>query len=419
MQLQHTSGSRVAGRRTAGSRRPLKVCSASPSTTSATKTSKWLESTQFINPAWSKVENEQQFERVIKAALSKVPGADKLETLWKDFYSNYKTAIVNSTQEGASEYLATKIQATIADTVTNQFVNPYIFPSFHERITGPDYDYFAFGQNYVGSLTDFENSVLGHRERWDKILALIEAGHNVILLANHQTEADPGVFAHMLMATHPRLATDVVYVAGDRVVTDPLCKPFSMGRNLFCVHSKKHMGDDPAQRAAKMDTNRKTLVAMQRALNKGGALIWIAPSGGRDRPKADGTWSPDPFDPSAVDLMRNLAARAKQPSHLFPMAMFSWPMMPPPVTVDKAIGERRVTQFTPVGISVAPELDLAAHEAAHENDGNGDAAAAAKQSALALQAQAACAAEYANLVAAIQDPSKRGTTFTQPWKRAQ
>lgn len=32
--------------------------------------------------------------------------------------------------------------------------------------------------------------------------------------------------------------TEVIYVAGDRVVTDALCKPFSMGRNLFCVHSK-------------------------------------------------------------------------------------------------------------------------------------------------------------------------------------
>ena len=62
-----------------------------------------------------------------------------------------------------------------------------------------------------------------------------------------------------------------------------MCKPFSMGRNLFCVHSKKHMGDDPVAKAAKMETNRKTLVAMQRRLNEGGCLMWIAPSGGRDR----------------------------------------------------------------------------------------------------------------------------------------
>jgi hypothetical protein len=72
-----------------------------------------------------------------------------------------------------------------------------------------------------------------------------------------------------LVDSFPNLATDVIYVAGDRVVTDPLCKPFSMGRNLFCVHSKKHMDDEPELKAAKMETNRKTLVAMQRAFNKG------------------------------------------------------------------------------------------------------------------------------------------------------
>jgi glycerol-3-phosphate O-acyltransferase len=105
----------------------------------------------------------------------------------------------------------------------------------------------------------------------------------VVLLANHQTEADPGVFAHMLATSHPSLATDVIYVAGDRVVTDALCKPFSMGRNLFCVHSKKHLDDVPELKASKMETNRKTLVAMQRAFNAGGTLVWIAPSGGRDR----------------------------------------------------------------------------------------------------------------------------------------
>jgi hypothetical protein len=45
-------------------------------------------------------------------------------------------------------------------------------------------------------------------------------------------------------------------IAGDRVVTDPLSKPFSMGRNLFCVHSKKHMDDIPELKAQKMETNR-------------------------------------------------------------------------------------------------------------------------------------------------------------------
>ena len=34
-------------------------------------------------------------------------------------------------------------------------------------------------------------------------------------------------------------------------MSDPLCKPFSMGRNLFCVHSRKHMDDQPELKAEK------------------------------------------------------------------------------------------------------------------------------------------------------------------------
>lgn len=160
----------------------------------------------------------------------------------------------------------------------------------------------------------------------------------------------------MLSSSHPQLATEVTYVAGDRVVTDALCKPFSMGRNLFCVHSKKRMDDEPELKAQKMETNRKTLVAMQRAFNAGGSLVWIAPSGGRDRPKDD-VWSPDKFDAAAVELMRNLINRAKQPGHLYPMTMFSYPIMPPPKTIDKELGERRLTAWSGVGISLCEELD--------------------------------------------------------------
>jgi len=44
----------------------------------------------------------------------------------------------------------------------------------------------------------------------------------------------------------------LAYIAGDRVVADPLCKPFSMGRNLFCVHSRKRMDDIPELKSEKM-----------------------------------------------------------------------------------------------------------------------------------------------------------------------
>lgn len=82
---------------------------------------------------------------------------------------------------------------------------------------------------------------------------------------------------------------------------------------------------------------------------QGGLLLWIAPSGGRDRPNEDMRWSPAKFDASAVELMRHLSSRAKPPGHLFPLAMHSGEMMPPPKATEKSLGERRLTFFTGVG----------------------------------------------------------------------
>ncbi|KIY97363.1 hypothetical protein MNEG_10600 [Monoraphidium neglectum] len=364
---------------------------------------------------WASVDSKAKFFGILDQLVAAGKAPERVVASFKDFYENYSTAIASSGNPGCDEAFATRVQATIADVVFAQFVSPYTFPSFHTRILEP-YDYYNFGQRYVGSLVNFSSSVVGNAERLDEIEAQLAAGHNVVLLANHQTEADPGVFAHMTEATHPRLAQEVIYVAGDRVVTDALCKPFSMGRNLFCVHSKKHLDDIPELKAAKQETNRRTLVAMARAFNEGGKLVWIAPSGGRDRPNAEGVWRPDAFDPSAVELMRNLLARAKQPGHLYPMAMWSWKLMPPPPTIDKALGERRLTNYTGVGISVAPELDVDAVTAAADGD---------KEAAQRLLADAALEAvreQYAALDHAIADPAWRATQqqFSQPWagKRA-
>lgn len=82
---------------------------------------------------------------------------------------------------------------------------------------------------------------------------------------------------------------------------------------------------------------------------QGGKLIWIAPSGGRDRPNADGQWIPDTFDPAAVELMRQMLAKAKPPGHLYPLAMHSGEIMPPPPSKEKDVGEHRITRHAAVG----------------------------------------------------------------------
>ena len=345
------------------------------------------------------------------AAAGKIP--PQLVDGFLDFYNNYRTAVVNSGVPGADEAEVARVMTAIADRVLDQFKAPYTFPSAHSRILAP-YDYYAFGQNYVRNLVDFDRSALGHLDRFRKVEAQLAAGDNVVVLANHQTEADPAVWALLLEgAGLDRLASDVAYVAGDRVVTDPLCKPFSMGRNLFCVHSKKHMDDDPALKEEKQRTNRKTLGALSKALAQGGQLLWIAPSGGRDRPDAaTGEWSPARFDPAAVELMRQLSAKAAPRGHLWPLAMESGEMMPPPPATEKTIGERRLTNFVGVGISLGKELDLEALvEGIDEKDRD------ARAGAVAAAAFFAVCEQYGALKKAIRGGGATADgAFTQPWK---
>lgn len=54
-------------------------------------------------------------------------------------------AVVNSGVPGADERRVAQVMGAIADRVCDQFVNPYTFPSFHQRILEP-YNYYDFGQ---------------------------------------------------------------------------------------------------------------------------------------------------------------------------------------------------------------------------------------------------------------------------------
>ena len=362
--------------------------------------------------AFSNVQDEEGFMSALHTEVQSGKVPEQLVPLWEDFFSNYKKAILSAGLPTHDMKLVSEVQANIADTVINQVANPYTFPSYHEAITEP-YDYFEFGQKYVGSLIDFTKAWVGHRERFDQIEKQLNAGDNVVLLANHQSEADPGVWAHMLVHTHPDLARKIIYVAGDRVVSDPLCVPFSLGRNLFCVHSKRHIEDDPATRDEKVATNRQTLRNMGLALASGGTLLWIAPAGGRDRTDDSGQYHPAQFDSGSVELMRTMSGKVKKKAgrkvHLYPFAMYSAPLMPPPKTVEKGIGERRIVNFTGVGISVGEELD-----AEKIVEGLTEKDQISKK--FAEVAYSRVCELYAELDASVQDPSSAPAHFTQPWR---
>ena len=52
----------------------------------------------------------------------------------------------------------------------------------------------------------------------EKIEQQLKNGDNVVLMANHQTEADPAVWALLVEAKFPEMARNLIYIAGMREV---------------------------------------------------------------------------------------------------------------------------------------------------------------------------------------------------------
>lgn len=159
------------------------------------------------------VKSEQEFFGALQKGVDSGKLPKELYPAFQDFYNNYKQTVLNSDAPDASPELVARVMGSIADRTFNQFLDPYTFPSYHTRLLEP-YNYYKFGQTYVRTLINFNKSVVGHLDRFQQVQEQLDAGDNVVLLANHQTEADPGVWALLLEKVLPRLATEIVYVAG-------------------------------------------------------------------------------------------------------------------------------------------------------------------------------------------------------------
>ncbi|ESR45967.1 hypothetical protein CICLE_v10001047mg [Citrus x clementina] len=280
-----------------------------------------------------------------------------LATGMEELYHNYKNAVFQSGNSRADEIVLSNM-AVAFDRVLLDIEEPFTFSSYHKSMREP-FDYYMFGQNYIRPLVDFRSSYVGNVSLFFEMEEKLNQGHNIVLISNHQTEADPAIIALLLESTNPHVAENLTYIAGDRVITDPLCKPFSMGRNLICVYSKKHMLDVPELIEMKRKSNTRSLKEMALLLRGGSQIIWIAPSGGRDRPDpVTGEWYPAPFDTSSIDNMRRLAEHSGIPGHIYPLALLCHDIMPPPPQVEREVGEKRVISFHGAGLSVAPEISF-------------------------------------------------------------
>jgi glycerol-3-phosphate O-acyltransferase len=273
--------------------------------------------------------------------------ADNLE----QFYVCYQQA--TASQEGGYE----RLFLDLIELIKQQCLEPFVFQPFHKHLRQP-FDYYQFGIDLVKPLVDMPHSSLLGLDHLDRIASSLEKGENTIFLANHQVEADPQVISILLENSYPRLGEEMIFVAGERVITDPMAAPFSMGRNLLCIFSKRYIDHPPEQKMKKQLHNKRTMELMSELLSEGGKAIYVAPSGGRDRPNASGVVEIAPFDPQSIEMLYLMAERAGHPTHFYSLALKTYHLLPPPETIQVELGEARIATRAAVHLAFGPQIDM-------------------------------------------------------------
>lgn len=238
--------------------------------------------------------------------------------------------------------------------------NPFVFDHYHKKVTQPT-DYYRLGINFIRPLVDESKSQVFKLQNVAKMQQQLAKQENVVLFANHQTEADPQLISIALEKDYPDLVSEMIFVAGDRVVTDPLAIPLSMGRNLLCIYSKRHIDNPPEKKHEKQLHNRRTMHAMKRLFSEGGKCIYVAPSGGRDRPNQFGEVEVASFDPQSIEMFRLMAKEGGRPTHFYPLALKTYDILPPPNKVETELGETRKAKKEGILFSFGDEIDMTSY----------------------------------------------------------
>ena len=297
-------------------------------------------------------------EELLSAELLKLQNdgsfSEKYCQIAVDFIHCYAKALEGSGQSFSSMI---PIFQMFFRFVMEQIRSPYSFEPYHQKVRHP-IDYYRFSLDFVRPLIDLPHSKVLGIEYIDRASDQIAKGENVVFLANHQTEADPQAIAILLEQTHPKLAEQIIYVAGERVVTDPLAIPFSLGCDLLCIYSKRYIDQPPELKAKKQLHNKNTMELMSQLLQEGGKAIYVAPSGGRDRKDASGHVLPAPFDANSVEMFYLMAKKAKTLTHFYPLALNTYDLLPPPETIQIELGEVRTAKRTSIQFAFGPECDM-------------------------------------------------------------
>jgi glycerol-3-phosphate O-acyltransferase len=270
------------------------------------------------------------------------------------FFSSYKEAIEENNQD-ITDYIW--IFLDYLDLVKKQIEHPFPFEPYHQMIQAP-YDYHQFGISFIKGLIHLENSTLHGKDTLIEIQKHMNNKHNVILFANHQIEADPQAICILLEIFAKGLIKHLIFVAGERVIIDPLAVPFSLGCNLLCIYSKRYIDHPPEKKTFKQHHNSTTMKLMKTLLDEGGHCIYVAPSGGRDRFNEEGSLLPALFDPQSIEMFYLMSRHAKKPTFFYPLALSTYSILPPPETVQTEVGEHRRTQTAAVHLAFGKQINM-------------------------------------------------------------
>ncbi len=276
---------------------------------------------------------------------------------WKilaDFLDTYEIVL---DKKNLSKEFYYKFFIDYAKFILQQIKSPYDFEPYHEGIRTP-FDHLQFGLEFFRPLINFQSSMLYGKENFQAIESILAKGENVIIFANHQTEADPAAINLLLENEFPKMLSKMIYVAGERVVTDPMAVPFSLGLNLFCVYSKKYFDVFPERKSQMLEHNKLTMLRIGEHLDSGNQCITIFPSGGRDRPNLEKIVEVSKFDPQSTELMYLLGRKSKTPTHYFPLALSTHDMLPPPEELQIDLGENRPINEASIYLHFGKEIDM-------------------------------------------------------------
>jgi glycerol-3-phosphate O-acyltransferase len=277
----------------------------------------------------------------------------KYRKIIQGFYEDYLKSVP---PENKKSCLA--LFKTFITLIESQIKNPCVFSHYHERVKTP-FNYYQFGLDFLRPLVDFPNSKVLGLEHIEQMISYLKKGDNIIFFANHQSESDPLAINLLLEKKHPQFAEEIIFVAGQRVLTDLLAVPFSMGYNLLCIYSKRYMDqENPEERRKKQLHNHKTMQIMGELLATGGKSIYVAPSGGRDRMNDKGIIEVAPFDAQSIEMFILMAKKAKKNTHFYPLSLATYNLLPPPKTIEQELGEMRKTQKSAIHLAFGKQIDL-------------------------------------------------------------